>query len=231
MSYPNPFLDWPIDYDAVKLIAESEGCKLKAYKCPAGVWTIGWGRTESVKPGDTCTQEEADQWLLQDICAFSNRVRELCDDVNLNELGAFTSLAYNIGWGGLKQSTARRKHNEGDKAGAAEAFKLWNKARVNGVLTVLPGLVTRRAREAALYLTPVAAPEPMTHEVASEDNPLLHSRTIMASGAALATMAIDTFSQFEELFSGGDNIMRGIIAALVAYIIWVRRDDWIRKMR
>lgn len=69
-----------------------------------------------------------------------------------NELGALVSLAYNIGVDALAGSTVLRRHNAGDREGAAHAFAMWNKARVNGRLRVLPGLVKRRAAEAALYL-------------------------------------------------------------------------------
>ena len=58
---PDPNLSWPIRMAAVALVAEAEGCVWKAYRRPAGVWTIARGRTTNVKPGDTCTQEQADQ--------------------------------------------------------------------------------------------------------------------------------------------------------------------------
>ena len=77
MTQPNPKLDWPIAYEAVCEIARSEGCRLKAYRCPAGVPTIGWGHTRGVKMGDTCTQEQADAWFLEDLSEFTEGVRRL----------------------------------------------------------------------------------------------------------------------------------------------------------
>lgn len=166
---PNPKLAWPICYEAVCEIARSEGCKLKAYRCPAGVLTIAWGRTKGVKAGDICTQEQADQWLMEDLAEFADGVkRMLARDASSTELGALVSLAYNIGLSGFKGSTVLRKHNEGDRQSAARAFALWNKARVNGVLQVLPGLTARRAREAALYLS--EEDQPMPHAVEWESN-------------------------------------------------------------
>ena len=162
---PNPKLAWPIAWEAVVEIARSEGCKLKAYRCPAGVLTIAWGRTKGVKAGDTCTQEQADQWLMEDLTEFADGVkRMLARDASSTELGALVSLAYNIGLSGFKGSTVLRKHNEGDRQSAARAFALWNKARVNGVLQVLPGLTARRAREAALYLSEEDQPMPQAVE-------------------------------------------------------------------
>ena len=162
---PNPKLDWPIAYEAVCEIARSEGCRLKAYRCPAGVPTIGWGHTGGVKMGDTCTQEQADGWFSIDLSVYADGVqRELKRDASDNELGAMVSLAYNIGLGNFKGSTVLRKHNEGDRQSAARAFALWNKARVNGVLQVLPGLTARRAREAALYLSEDEQPMPQVVE-------------------------------------------------------------------
>lgn len=166
---PNPNLDWPIAYDAVLEIARSEGCKLKAYRCPAGVPTIGWGHTSGVKMGDTCTQEQADQWFINDLSIFTSSVVKLLKrDASDNELGAMVSLAFNIGTHGFAQSTVLKRHNEGDRQSAARAFALWNKARINGVLQVVDGLTSRRAREAAMYLSDDA--QPMPHVVEWESN-------------------------------------------------------------
>lgn len=167
---PDPALPWPIPMAAVALIAEAEGCRLKAYRCPAGVPTIGWGETDGVQMGDSCTQEQADRWLLEDLQERTRAVQALCTRVPArNELGALVSLAYNIGTGALAKSTALRRHNAGQHEAAARAIELWDKARVNGVLTTLPGLTARRARERALYLTPdEPRTEPMPQAVEAE---------------------------------------------------------------
>lgn len=170
MQLPDPTLPWPIPLAAVELIARAEGLRLKAYRCPAGVPTIGWGETDGVQMGDTCTKEEADRWLLEDVTERARQVRALCTrPPSANELGALVSLAYNIGVAALAKSTALRQHNAGQHEAAARAIELWDKARVNGVLTTLPGLTARRARERALYLTPdEPRADPMPQAVEAE---------------------------------------------------------------
>ena len=192
--------NWPIPYDAVLIVAESEGLKLEAYLCPAGVWTIGRGRTRGVKRGDKITLEQADQYLLEDLTSFAGRVTPLLKRAcTPNQFGALVSLAYNIGIGsadpklpgGLTRSTALARFNAGDFVGAAEAFKWWNKGTVKGKKTVLPGLVTRRAREAALFLTPeVNAAEPITHQIEQEQRPANGTAVTVAATAAATTATI-----------------------------------------
>ncbi len=196
MTQPNPDLDWPIAYEAVLEIARSEGCKLKAYRCPAGVPTIGWGHTGGVKMGDTCTQEQADAWFSIDLSVYADGVqRELKRDASDNELGAMVSLAYNIGLHGFAKSTVLKRHNEGDRQSAARAFALWNKARINGVLQVVDGLTSRRAREAALYLSDDS--QPMPQEVEPESS-LKKSPIAQASTAAVLATVLGTLSESTE---------------------------------
>lgn len=183
---PDPNLPWPIAMVAVAEIAHSEGLRLKAYRCPAGVWTIGWGETDGVRPGDTCTKEQADRWLCDDITDRAKAVRRMCAvEPSENELGAMVSLAYNIGLEGLRKSTAMRQHNAGNRQAAARSFGLWNKARNprTGQLEVLDGLTARRAREAALYLTPDDAADLGTMPQAVEAESSLARSPISAGGA------------------------------------------------
>lgn len=187
---PDPGLSWPVPMAAVLLIAEMEqgpggGVALSAYKCPAGVWTCGWGETAGVSPKTRWTKGFADQRLCDSLSERAEAVRAMVSvETGDNELGALVSLAYNIGNAALRSSSVLRAHNRGDKAAAARAFALWNKATVSGKLTVLNGLVTRRAREAALYLTQdAAAPVPMPQAVASESS--LARSPIMTAGGAL----------------------------------------------
>ena len=155
MNLPDPSLPWPVPMAAVALIAEAEGCRLRAYKCPAGVWTCGWGATDGVQPGMMWSQQQADQRLCADLTKRTAAVEAmLTEHADPNQLGALVSLAYNIGTGALAKSTVLKAHNRGDFQAAARAFGLWNKATVGGKLTVLPGLTARRAAEAALYLKP-----------------------------------------------------------------------------
>jgi lysozyme len=134
----------------ISLVKYFEGCRLKAYRCPAGVLTCGWGTTEGVTEGDEWTQEEADQRLVEDLSIFETRVKRLLLlDPTPNQLAALVSFAYNVGTHNLRESTLLRLFNAGDMQGAADQFPRWNKA--NG--KVLPGLVVRRDAERRLFLT------------------------------------------------------------------------------
>ena len=125
-----------------------EKCRLTAYLDSVGVWTIGWGRTTMVHKGDTCTQEQADEWFEEEIDAFANKVQALIyGEVCQNEFDALCSLAYNIGVAALGRSTLMKKLNQKDYLGAAEQFLVWNKGTVNGTLTVIAGLTNRRKSE------------------------------------------------------------------------------------
>jgi len=137
-----------INAAGLKIIKDSEGLELKAYLCPAKVWTIGYGSTgPHVKPGMVITEARAEELLREDMARFEKAVAEAAPNATDNQFGAMVSLAFNIGIGAFLKSTVLRKHKAGDHHGAAEAFKLWNK----GGGRVLPGLVTRRAKEAQLY--------------------------------------------------------------------------------
>lgn len=192
---PDPNLPWPLPMAVVAEIAESESLSLAAYRCPAGVPTIGWGETDGVRMGDTCTKDQADQWLLDDLTDRTRAVREMCAvQPSRNELGALVSLAYNIGLDGLRGSTVLRQHNAGNPQAAARAFALWNKARnpQTGQLEVLNGLTARRAREAALYLTPDAGAPPAPIPQAVEAESKLSSSPIAQSGAATVAGGVAT---------------------------------------
>jgi lysozyme len=135
----------------VELICRNEGCELAAYKCPAGIWTIGFGDTgPHVKPGHVITREEAERRLTDRLeREFEAGVLKHIGDAPTteNQFAAMVSLAYNIGIGGFRRSSVARHHINGDYEAAAEAFHMWNQ----GGGRVLPGLVRRRKEEAALY--------------------------------------------------------------------------------
>ena len=134
---------------AIPLIKEFEGCKLKAYKCPADVWTIGYGHTDGVKEDDEITQQEADRLLASDVELFSTGVQRLvASDINRNQLGALTSFAFNVGLGNLRHSTLLKLVKTEEFTEAADQFARWNKAAGK----VLPGLVRRREAEQQLFL-------------------------------------------------------------------------------
>jgi len=140
---------------AIELIKRFEGCRLAAYKCPAGVWTIGWGETRGVKEGDVWTQEQADAVLRQRVGQFMLATLKRCPQLFSSpaRLEACTSLAYNIGVGAFGASSVCRKTKRREFPGAADSFLLWNKAAGR----VLRGLTRRRHAERRAYLASPAA--------------------------------------------------------------------------
>ena len=135
---------------AVELIKHFEGCKLKAYKCPAGVWTIGFGATgPGIVEGVEWTQEQADARLAQDVERFKMGVLKWSLGLinHPAKWDAVTSFAYNVGIGAYQKSTMRRLIDAGQWAEAADEFDKWTKAGGKE----LPGLVKRRKAEKALF--------------------------------------------------------------------------------
>ncbi|MGM9774891.1 MAG: lysozyme [Candidatus Egerieousia sp.] len=136
--------------NGLELIKSFEGLRLKAYRCPAGVMTIGYGHTKDVMPGMVCTPDQAQRWLEEDLAIAEIEVRSL--DVNLtqNRFDALVSFTFNCGAGAFRRSTLRRMvlENQANPAIRAELGK-W----VRSAGRVLPGLVARREKEADLYFT------------------------------------------------------------------------------
>jgi lysozyme len=133
------------------LIRKSEGLRLKAYRCPAGVLTIGYGHTgPDVREGKKITVDEAESLLSTDATHASDSVLELTSgNVSQGQLDALTSFVFNLGSSKLKTSTLLRKHRAGNYAGAAAEFGRWIYADGR----IEPGLIKRRAAETHLYLS------------------------------------------------------------------------------
>lgn len=138
--------------NGLELIKAHEGLRLQAYKCPAGVWTIGYGHTSTAKQGMTITAQQAEELLRTDLTTAERAVSSHGLGLNQNRFDALVSFVFNVGSGNFARSTLLRKirTNPADAAIAAEFFK-WNK----GGGKVLPGLVKRRQDEAALYFKPM----------------------------------------------------------------------------
>ena len=138
-----------INKAGLDLIRNFEGLRLKAYLCPAGVPTIGYGSTgKDIHLGMTWTTEQADERLVRDLASFEMEVSRAVPVSTDNQFSALISLCYNIGIGAFEGSTLRKLHNQADYAGAADQFLRWNR----GGGRVLPGLTKRREAERALYL-------------------------------------------------------------------------------
>lgn len=93
---------------AMHFVKAEETLRLKAYKCPKGVWTIGWGHTGDVKEGDTCTKAQADVWIRSDLqSAQTGLAKYINVPVSANQFIALLSLAYNMGAEGVVQKCPR----------------------------------------------------------------------------------------------------------------------------
>lgn len=130
----------------VNLIKKYEGCRLDAYKCPAGVWTIGYGHTGNVKQGDKITQTQADAILLADLEKFEKNVNQYYDKYrwSQNEFDALVSFAFNLG--SIDKLVANGTRS---RTVIAEKMLLYNKAAGQA----LSGLTKRRQEERELFLT------------------------------------------------------------------------------
>jgi lysozyme len=134
---------------AYSFISYWEGKKLIAYKCQAGVWTIGVGHTAGVKEGDAITEEEAQSLFESDCAQFQQEASKLIRvKVTENQFIALMSFIFNFGTEKFKRSSVLRNLNAGAITQAAESFLLWNKAGGK----VSNGLVRRRKAERALFL-------------------------------------------------------------------------------
>jgi lysozyme len=162
-----------------------------AYRCPAGVPTIGWGCTKGVQLGMIWTREQATEGLRRELAECEDAVTRLVTvQINQHQFDALVSFAYNCGTGALAKSTILKRINAGDYEGAAAAFGMWDKARVNGKMTVLRGLTRRRAAERELFLRPVEAePEPMPQAVAPPPG-ISKSGTIWGTAAGAVAGAV-----------------------------------------
>lgn len=128
-----------------------EQLRLKAYPDPGTgkPWTIGWGHTKGVKPGDRITQEQAEAFFSEDLAVFELTVNSAIKrTMTQNQFDAMVSLAFNIGGSAFAGSTLAKKFNAGDIKGAADQFPRWKFS--GGV--VLPGLVKRRSAERKVFL-------------------------------------------------------------------------------
>jgi lysozyme len=132
----------------IELIKHFEGCELEAYKCAAGVPTIGYGHIKGVQIGDTITQEQAEQMLVEELNEYEGYINDMVTTpLSQNQFDALVSWVYNLGGGNLKASTLLKVLNSGDFNGVPAQLMRWNKAGGK----VLEGLTRRRQAEADLF--------------------------------------------------------------------------------
>ena len=141
--------------EGLALIRRFEGFRATAYRCPAGVWTIGYGHTSQAGPpvvtaGMTVREAVADRMLREDVRRFAAEVRALLvREVSAAQFSALVSFAYNVGIGAFRSSSVLRAVNAGRLEQVPSRLQLW----VKGGGRVLPGLQRRRAAEAELFMS------------------------------------------------------------------------------
>ena len=137
-----------ISKEGLALIKKFEGCELEAYRCPAGVWTIGFGTIKDVKEGDRITKDEANHLLEEEMIEYESYINDMVDvPLEQNQFDALCSWVFNLGPKNLSESTLLRVLNDGKYEEVPQQIKRWNKA--NG--EVLTGLIRRREAEALLF--------------------------------------------------------------------------------
>lgn len=175
----------------------------KAYRCPAGVWTIGWGCTEGVREGQVVTAEQATVMLATEMAKHEAAVERLVTvPLTQGQFDALVSFSYNVGSGALEGSTLLKLLNAGDYAGARGQFGRWTKAA--GV--ELAGLVRRRAREAEVFGGAVQTPT-MPQKVEAPATPVVSSQTSRTFSLAERIKALQvTIASTPLAWAGLDNI-------------------------
>lgn len=136
--------------DAYELIKQFEGLRLKAYLCPAGIWTIGYGHTSGVSPNSFITIQEADEYLHRDVATIEMQLNKLNLSLRQCQWDAIVSFVFNVGIGNFKASTllAKIRINPDDNS-IMDEFLRWVYA--NG--KVMRGLQKRRLTEMKLYFS------------------------------------------------------------------------------
>lgn len=147
------FSEYSVDL-AADFIEAWEGCRLTAYKCPAGIWTIGVGHTQDVTEHDEITYEQSRDLLRRDLELVKHNLAPFINvHVTEGQFVALVSLAFNVGVGYVVRQCPRlmRALNAGDEEACANEFL--DIVKANGV--TMPGLVKRRREEAKLFLSEV----------------------------------------------------------------------------
>ncbi len=135
--------------NGIELTARFEGCKLLAYQDSVGVWTIGYGHTKGVTKGMSCTQQQAEEWLKEDVMDAVRAVNKYVKvDLSQNQFDALVDFTFNLGSGSLSSSTLLKYLNKGSFDLAANEFEKWCHAGGK----VLKGLYARRIAEKEMFL-------------------------------------------------------------------------------
>ena len=227
----------------IELIKEFEGLRLKAYLCPAKVWTLGYGHTTSagppvVQPGMTITSREAEGILKADLVKYEAGVLKLVKTpLTQGQFDALVSFAFNCGVGALAKSTLLKRVNAGRFDAVPAELMKWTKAKGRE----LPGLVRRRRAEAALWravdeAAPIDPDEAgAVPELPQPPNTMAKSRegnaAIAAGGAAAITAVGEAATHVGTLSDalGRPAVLVMIGIALICGAIWFWRRERLRE--
>jgi lysozyme len=213
----------------VDLVKRFEGLRLTSYQDDAGIWTVGYGHTgPEVGPGMAITNDEALDLLDRDLdwatAVVDNSIKAKMTE---GQRAALISLAFNIGAGEFRKSTALRRLNAGDYFGAAEAITWWNKITKDGKKVVSRGLVNRREAERQMFLAGVQKDDSVVGGPVSggEHKPIIKSKTVTTAvlGGLLPAVLEKVGmikSSVPEVFNSIDVVW--VMAAAVAIIIAIR---------
>jgi lysozyme len=190
----------------IALIKHHEGLRLKAYRDAVGVWTIGYGHTRGVTNGQTITPAQADGFLGVDLLLFEATIVQLVTvRLNQGQFDALVSFAFNIGAGKFRTSTLLRELNKGHYDAVPAQLMRWTKGNVNGRMIELPGLVTRRRDEAALWRgLPVSGQSTLAHGGRASPPPEPTPQPVAATAPAAtavggtAVLAGELYKQFSD---------------------------------
>ena len=209
-------------------VKEFEGLRLKAYKCPAAVWTIGYGHTSAagnpiVTPEFVITKDEAEEILERDMVQYEDGVKKLVKvEITQGQFDALVDFAYNAGVGALQKSTLLKKVNAEKFDEVPAEFMKWTK----GGGKELPGLVRRRRAEVKLWRgLDTEKPVPVDEARAEPDQPKA-SKSIVQSreaNAAVAAGGLGTIAVVQEVMpmvrEGGDLLSSLSPTALILFVI------------
>lgn len=210
-----------INAEGVALIKQWEGIRLDAYRCSAGVWTVGYGHTRTARPGLKITQEQAEDLLREDLRVFEKAVDDaVVVQLTDNQFAALVSWTFNVGVGAMRQSTLIRKLNAGDYDAVPRELIKWNKVKGKPV----HGLSNRRAAEVGLWARGAFV---TSRDIAPTDpapaSPTAEAGKIggVAAVAAAAAPAITSLSGLH--WAVGVALVAGAVALAAIYLL--RRRD------
>ena len=137
-----------ISEDGLELIKKFEGCETTAYQDSVGVWTIGFGHTKGVEEGQTCSIEDAESMLADEMDEYEGYINNMVKvDLQQHEFDALVAWVYNLGPTNLGESTMLKVLNGGQFDRVPDEMNRWTRAGGE----ILEGLVRRRQAEALMF--------------------------------------------------------------------------------